>query len=99
MCRYTKSGFSKSFSSIQIGTSEGVLSATLKSENQQPSPADEDIVESDLVSPFNETNDKISREQVLSSEIYLLDYPESEPSAFSSREGKCSYFLYNHSEN
>ncbi|KAH0896099.1 hypothetical protein HID58_045667 [Brassica napus] len=52
MCRYTKSGFSKSSSTPQIGTLERVFSATPKSENQQPPPAEEDIVDDDLVSPF-----------------------------------------------
>ncbi|CAN6848916.1 unnamed protein product [Brassica oleracea var. botrytis] len=52
MCRYTKSGFIKSSPTPQIGMSERVFSATPKSENQQPPPADEDIVDDDLVSPF-----------------------------------------------
>lgn len=53
MCRYTKSGFSKSSSTPQIGTSEKVFSATPKSENQQPPPpAHEDSDDEDLVSPY-----------------------------------------------
>ncbi|KAL0823927.1 hypothetical protein Bca101_047604 [Brassica carinata] len=63
MCRYTKSGFSKSSSTPQIGTSKRVFSATPKFENQQSPPADEDIVDDDLKKTKEEDADDSDSEK------------------------------------